>query len=465
MIIEPGTTSGTVDDTVQGDAKRQGDKRIATVIGGGLVGLVVAIFLARRGYEVHVYELRGDPRYEQIALGSSIALTLTERGLSPLNAVGLEVQTRAELATSLRSRAVHDIDGSVFTMPYGITDEQVLNSVARADLHLMLVQAAAKEPNIELRFGQRFVAGNCETGEMCFEDVKTGRHQSTSADLIVGSDGVHSAVRGLVHKGLLASMTKTYVPYRYTEVTLDAAAVDRNSLHIWPRGEKMAFALPTRNGVNAVVVLPQSGPASVESLKQPEDVLLLFKQDFPDIADNAPRLVEEVLGTTPSGFATVRTDTWVRGRVVLVGDAAHAVTPFYGQGVNCGFEDALALDAMLGKHWHDQSAALAEYQAARRPQAEALADLSIQNFDELRDTVRDPRVAARKRIDLAAQKVLGTPSLYTRVAHSTIPYADCVALEQRRHRITRRLGADVAARGIVIAGSARRLASVRRGNA
>jgi kynurenine 3-monooxygenase len=431
------------------------NRRSAIIVGAGLVGPVLGLFLVRRGYNVRIFDERPDPRLALSERGASISLTLTERGLAPLQSVGLARAVMHGIATPLVARVVHQHGGRLVAMPYGVDEDQVLWSVPRADLAEFLVTTAAAEPGIELHFGRRLVEIDRDAPTATFFDVETKHRKTVKADLIIGADGVHSLVRSSIHRGSFASFEKTYVPWRYKEITLvgaGAALLDPQGLHIWARGDRMMFTLPNRAGFNAVCVLPAAGPGSFDSLRTPEDVRALFRANFADVEPFMPHLLEEVLERPAQGFATVRTSSWHHDdKVVLIGDAAHAVIPFLGQGANAGFEDCLVFDRCLAENWHDQGAALEQFERERRPNTDALARLSLENFEELRDGVQKPMVAARRQVALGAYRLFGDAAapLYPLMAHSTVPYAECVARAARRERRFRRMGSDLVAGGIV----------------
>jgi len=408
-----------------------------TIIGAGLSGTLMALFLARRGLDVEIYEARDDPRVTATLDGKSINLTIAARGMDALRRVGLDEQA-AGLCTLLRGRAVHHPDGRVQHVPYGIRPDEALWSVSRLELARFLCRAAAEEPRIRLAFNQRFAGLDKRTADVTLQDTRNGDQRVVSSDLVVGADGAYSAVRRAMQHGECVDYFEHYVPWRYKELTISGPSgglpgLDRHSLHVWPRGDFMMFALPNRNGsLNGVCVLPgrhDDGVDYLDLLDSPRTVRDFFNEHFPDAVPYMPTLAGEFFSHPASCFATIRTSMWYyQDRVVLIGDACHSVIPFYGQGMNAAFEDCVVLDQAIAQHWKDPGAALREYQMLRKENTDTLASLSIANFDELRDTAHASQIAARRQVKLAMNRVLGDGyrPLYTLVSHTTVPYAECI---------------------------------------
>jgi kynurenine 3-monooxygenase len=430
------------------------------VVGGGLAGPLMALFLARRGYAVDLFERRGDLRRETATAGRSINLTLAERGLAALRELGLERDVVDRLGIRLRGRAVHDRAGGVDLIPYGTGEHEVLYAVSRVGLTRYLLDAAERQPGVRLHFHRQCVEVNVDAAAVTVADLRSGVRQQHRADFVVGADGVYSEVRRHLLRGRFADFEQYYVPWRYKELTVAAGShFDQHALHVWPRGDRMMFAIPNPDGsFNGVCVLPAEGQESFATVRTPGQVRALFERDFADVLAHLPALASE-FGRPESAFPTVKTSAWrYRDTVVLLGDACHAVIPFYGQGMNAAFEDCLLLDRHLAAHT-DRAEAFAAYERSRRPDTDALAELCERNFTELRDTVRRPAVAARKRVSLTLNRALGeraTP-LYTMVSHSTIPYTECVRRARRTDRYARLLGVDLAVGALVLAGAGRAL--------
>lgn len=438
-----------------------------TIVGGGLSGPMLAIFLARRGFEVDVYEARSDPREDDVFQGKSINLTIAERGMDALRRVGLDDAVMTNFCTPLRGRAVHHLNRPVQFIEYGIRDSELLWAVSRAELTRFLCQVAEDEPRVRLHFNQRCVELDKRVPEVTVRDTVTGEHRVVSSELVVGADGVHSEVRRFLQHGEFADFSEYYVPWRYKELgisgpTASLPGLDRNYLHIWPRGRFMMFALPNRTeGFNGVCVLPEQGADSIHHLGSPEAVGEFFARNFPDVVPYMPALADEFTSRPPSAFATIRTSRWhYQDKVVLIGDACHGVIPFYGQGMNAAFEDCVVLDQSIARDWHNRSAALRNYKTARKVNTDALAELSISNFEELRDSMREPHRAARKRVGLALNRVLGERfrPLHALVSHTTIPYSECVNRARRAERVATVLGVDAWAWGWVAVNALTRLA-------
>jgi kynurenine 3-monooxygenase len=422
-----------------------------TIVGAGLCGPLLAAYLARRGFEVAVYELRGDLRREAVEGGKSIKLTLAERGLAALAELGLAAAVK-KFCVALYGRAVHDGRGVVSHIPYGKNDREVIYSFSRDDLNAALLDHAETFPNVKLEFHQRCVRVDKRRAAAVLENTVTGKTTLAEGDVLIGADGAFSVVRQQMQRGERADFRQDFLAWGYKEISIAAPApgqraLERHALHVWPNGDYMLFGLPNVDGsFNGVCVLPFTGKHSFAAMRSEGDVVALFSERFGDVMPLMPRLLEQFTSRQTSEFITIRTSQWhYQGKVALIGDACHSVVPFYGQGMNAGFEDCSVLDGCIARHGGDWEATFAEYQALRKPNTDVLAELSIANFHELRDTVRRPIVAARKRTSIFLNRLLSSASvpLYTMISHSTLPYAECLRRARRQERIARCLGLDL----------------------
>lgn len=424
-----------------------------TIVGAGLAGSLLGIYLARRGWEVQLFELRGDLRREPVEPGRSIKLTLAERGLAALAELGLAEDVKRHICVPLRGRAVHSGTGTVVYQPYGKNDHEVIHSFSRNDLNGFLLDRAEEETNLTIHFSQRCVEIDKETGTATFLDTRTGASATVRGDVLIGSDGAFSAVRRLMMVRERVDFHQEFLPWGYKELTIDATAeglpaMDRHALHIWPCGDHMLFALPNIDGsLCGVCTLPFEGEHSFESLRSDADVEALFRTHFADVVPFMPNAFAELESRPISELVTIRTSRWHhKGRILLIGDAAHSVVPFYGQGMNAAFEDCAVLNRLIDRRGPgDWQALFAEFQALRKPNTDVLARLSVENFHELRDTARRPVVTARKRTSIFLNRLFRQHSvpLYTMISHSTMPYAEAVERHKRQERIARWLGLDL----------------------
>ncbi|HYU33780.1 MAG TPA: NAD(P)/FAD-dependent oxidoreductase [Thermoanaerobaculia bacterium] len=425
-----------------------------TIVGAGLGGSLLGIYLARRGWTVQLFELRGDLRREPAEAGRSIKLTLAERGLTALAELGLDEHVKKHICVPLRGRAIHSRTGTVTYQPYGKNDDEVIHSFSRNDLNGYLLDVAEAEPTLRLHFGQRCVGLDKQTATATFQDVRTGAEARVEADVLIGSDGAFSTVRRMMLVRERIDYHQEFLPWGYKEVTIEATAeglpqMDRHALHVWPCGDHMLFALPNIDGsLCGVCTLPFEGPHSFESLESAGDVETMFRTHFPDVLPFMPNAVEEFQSRPISEFVTVRTSRWHhQGKILLIGDAAHSVVPFYGQGMNAAFEDCTVLNRLIDRRGTgDWKSLFAEFEALRKPNTDVLAELSVENFHELCDTVRRPIVTARKRTSIFLNKLFRQHSvpLYTMISHTTMPYAEAVERHRRQERIARWLGLDLA---------------------
>jgi kynurenine 3-monooxygenase len=429
------------------------------IIGAGLAGSLAAGFLARRGHAVTVYERRADPRAAGAGEGRSINLGLSARGMRALDAAGLLDEVLAR-SVPMRGRVVHHPDGSTAFQPYGVAEHQILHSVLRRDLNALLVDAAESRHGVKFHFGHRLDRLDRDRPSVRVTDLASGAAAQVDADLVVGADGASSAVRDQLQQGRRADLHREFLDWGYKELTIPAGDDGRprvrlDALHVWPGTAGMMVAHPNVDGsLTCTLFAPFTGEPSLASLDTPAAVLAYVRRYFPDAEALMPRLVEEFFDHPVGQLTTVRTAPWRHdGRVVLLGDACHAVYPFYGQGMNSAFEDCLVLDACLAEFPADRSRALAEYERRRRPHTDVLAQLSARNFVELRDRVHRPAYAARAAADriLARLAPRAWTPLYTMVAHTTVPYADALARARRQDMILRCAAAAVAA-GAAIGG-------------
>lgn len=421
------------------------------IIGAGMGGSLVALYLARLGYQVEVYERRQDMRKEPVARGKSINMTLAQRGLDALAGVGL-LDAVMDNTIPLRGRMIHGLDGSRTFQPYGKNDHEAIHSIKRSTLNTTLMDASQPFPNVKMFFNKRCLRVDTENSTLHFKDEETGELESVKADFIIGADGAFSTVRQQMHRGVRANYKQDFLDWGYKELNIPQAAdgshlMESDALHIWPRGDHMLLAMPNPDGsFTCTCILPFEGDRSFASLRTSEDVFSLFKEWFSDAIPLMPTLSEDFFNNSTVEMITTHTQPWYfKDRVVLIGDACHAVVPFYGQGMNAAFEDCAVLSECLTRSNGNLEETFAEYQNLRKRNTDVLAELSKQNFVELRKKVKSPFFVARKKVDVALNRILPEVwiPLYTMVSHTSMPYADAVERFRKQNRIARLLGIDV----------------------
>lgn len=391
-------------------------KQKVVIIGAGLAGSLLAIYLAKRGIEADVYEARGDMRREEVAAGRSINLALSDRGIAALREVGMDEYMLRE-AIPMFGRMVHAIDGETKLLPYSGRRGEYINSISRAGLNVALINEAEKYEGVRFFFDERCVDFDCASGEAKFESGKTAR-----GDTLIATDGAGSAVRNAISRGVPGfKYSESWLEHGYKELHIppkpvslsgglrppsnDLFLMEKNALHIWARHSFMMIALPNFDGsFTCTLFLAHKGENSFESIvgtrngSDGTDKLLdFFQTNFADAIPLMPTLTEDFFANPIGNLGTVKCFPWnVEGRALLLGDSAHAVVPFYGQGMNCAFEDCRVLDSLLEKHGADWETVYEEYGALRKENTDAIADMAEENFYEMRDAVADP-VFQRKR--------------------------------------------------------------------
>lgn len=436
------------------------------VIGAGPAGSLLTILLARRGMQVDVYDRRDDPRSGQDGEGRSINLGLSTRGITALRAVGMWDRLRQRLVP-MRGRMVHQPERPLRFHPYGTNEGQILYSVGRGELNAALVDQAEKHPTARFHFRQRCVNVDRDAGTVTVAD-DAGATSTVSADLVIGADGAFSAVRPFVQRSMPGTHRQDVLEWGYREVTIPAnpdgtAKTPLEALHLWPSDYGLIVAHPNAdNSLTGTVLLPHEPIphrpelTSFAELTTERAVHGFFQETFPDVPGLVPDLAGQFLSHPTGQLITIRTEPWhYRDRVVLVGDACHAVYPFFGQGVSAAFEDCLILDECLREDPHDRAAALARYQQLRKPHTDVLAELSIRNFVELRDRIRSPWHLARTTADRTLSRIMPRTwqPLYTMVSHTTTPYGEAVRRARRQDRMLA-VGMGAAVAGTVAAAGA-----------
>jgi kynurenine 3-monooxygenase len=416
-----------------------------TVMGAGLVGSLLSVLLARRGHQVNLFEKRPDLRVSQWEDGRTINLAMSERGWRALRLVGLEDAAK-EFAIPMRGRMMHDLAGKLTFQPYGSNDECIY-SVSRSLLNRLLMNLA-EESGVHLHFEKKCTGVDLADASVQITDLHSNATRTVHSDFLFGSDGAFSAVRTAMMRHNRFNYEQFFIEHGYKELTIPALpdgtwAIDKHALHIWPRGHYMLIALPNPDGTfTCTLFFPFSGDPSFESIRTRKDLLRFFRQNFADVLPLMPDVAEEYFKNPLSSLVTVRCWPWVyQNRAILIGDAAHAVVPFYGQGMNAGFEDCVILDQLLEEHTGEWARIFDQYQQTRKPNADAIAQLALQNFTEMRDKVADPAFLLRKKIESHIHRHhpdLWTP-LYTMIAFTNIPYAEALALGRKQDRVMDRI--------------------------
>jgi len=412
-----------------------------TIIGAGLVGSLLGIYLARRGHAVKLFERRPDMRKEKVEAGRSINLALSDRGIKALKEVGIATEVM-KIAIPMPGRFIHNLDGSTGFQPYGKSG-QAINSVSRGELNKKLLDLAEKE-NVQIYFDHRCAEINWKQNSASFY-IGTST-KSFQADVIFGADGAYSAARMqhmLQHEKF--DYQQFYIDCGYKEISIPPGKdgkflMEKHALHIWPRKDYMLIALPNLDGsFTGTLFFPFKGELSFQQLDTDNKVMDFFKKTFPDLLPLVPDLSQQFFQNPTSSLVTVKCYPWVRnGSFSLIGDAAHAIVPFFGQGMNCGFEDCSVLDKLIDKHGENWSALLEEFQQMRKPDCDAIADLAVNNFIEMREKTADPKFLLQKKIE--ARLYLKYPDkwipAYSMVTFSPeIPYSVALRKGQEQEAI------------------------------
>jgi kynurenine 3-monooxygenase len=426
------------------------DAAPVTIVGSGLAGTLLACMLGKAGRSVDLYEKRPDPRIHGQEAGRSINLALSVRGLHALRQVGLADDV-VKSSILMRGRMIHARDGSLAFQPYGKDDSEALHSVSRAGLNLKLVEAAARYPKVRMHFAHRCAGIDLKTGELEF--VAADKTLLKPSEFVIGADGAYSAIRSSMQKNDRFDYSQDYLTHGYKELSIPPTAnggfpMEPNALHIWPRGSFMMIALPNLDGsFTCTLFWPFEGPNSFAALKTEADVLAYFRDQFPDAVPLIPTLARDFVTNPTGSLVTVRCRPWSIGdRVVLVGDACHAVVPFLGQGMNAAFEDCTVLGECLVRNGSDRRRALVEYEELRKQNVDTLADMCIDNFIEMRDKVGSWLFRMRKRVAILLNKVFPRwyVPLYTMIEFTRIPYAEARRRARRQDWIVRGIGALLA---------------------
>jgi kynurenine 3-monooxygenase len=402
-----------------------------TIVGAGPVGTLLALLLAAGGRRVRLLERRADPRSGPTERGRSINLALAARGLAALRRAG--VLTRVEpLMVAMRGRQLHDRDGRGPLLPYGLRPDEVIYAVDRAHLNTALIAAAADVPLIELQFGRRAIDIDPASGRVSWQDAAGTVVADAPADCVIAADGAGSALRGAAQERGLLQATEEPLAHDYKELHIPPTAgggwpLEPHALHIWPRGEFMLIALPNPDhSFTATLFLPASGVGGFEALTGPAAARNLFAREFPDALALIPDFDAQFAANPQSKLATLQCWPWQVQRMLLIGDAAHAIVPFHGQGLNCGFEDCVLLAQLLERE-SDCQAAGAQFEHLRRPNTDAIAAMAIENYQEMRDTVLAPDFAVRTQLARELeQRYPGRfiPRYSMVMFHAEIPYAE-----------------------------------------
>jgi kynurenine 3-monooxygenase len=415
-----------------------------TLIGAGLAGALLATLLARRGWQVDVYEKRGDPRLKGYEGGRSINLALAERGRNALRHADAEDEVMAH-AVMMRGRMVHFADGRQQLQRYGRDDSEVIWSIHRGDLNVTLLELA-EQAGARIHFHQRLESVDFDACVAGFGDDSGGgtdQVREMGFESLVGTDGAGSALRAAMAKRQDLGERVEFLGHSYKELEIPPAPdgsfrIEPNALHIWPRGNYMCIALPNDEKTFTVTLfLPNEGEPSFATVRTPQQARTLFERDFGDAVPLIPRLEQDWEQNPPGLLATLYLERWhLGGKAVLLGDAAHAMVPFHGQGMNCAFEDCVVLARHLDQHEHTQDA-FAAFAAERMPNALAIQQMALENYLEMRDRVDDADFLLQRELELALEQRHPGRFVphYSMVTFMLVPYAVAQARTQVQREI------------------------------
>ncbi len=383
------------------------------IIGAGLCGSLLALRLGQRGYNVKVFEMRADLRKVDISAGRSINLAFSDRGIKAMRMVGIQEKVET-LCIPMNGRMIHDKECNTFLSNYSGRSHEYINSISRGDLTTLLMDEAEALDNVTIEFNKKCKKVDFENNTATFRDYHTKEDLTTQADVIFGTDGAGSALRKsyYLEKKFLFSFSQNYLTHGYKELSIlpndkDGFKTYKNALHIWPRGDFMLIALPNLDGSFTVTLFLSfdEGEYNFKNLTNPEIIIEFFQKEFPDALEIMPNLVEDFFENPTAALGTVKCSPWhFKGNTILMGDAAHAIVPFYGQGMNASFEDVVEFDKFLDNHKGDWETTLKAYEKSRKKDTDAIADLAIDNFYEMRDHVANPIFQEKRKLEMALEE-------------------------------------------------------------
>ena len=438
------------------------------IVGAGLAGALLAIILSKRGFSVKLSERRPDPRVSEVEHGRSINLALAARGIRALELAGVMERIRP-LLIPMRGRMVHDRSGGTSLQPYGQRDDEVIYSVGRAALNRLLIEEAVGQPSVAIRFDQLCLGADPSRNVLRFRGGNANAEYEELLTPTVATDGAGSAVRSSLAFGGHVRANEEFLDHDYKELTIPAVsgkhALEPNALHIWPRGGFMLIALPNTDGsFTATLFLARRGESSFASLSAAESARELFQREFPDALRLIPDLPAQFHSHPQGQLGTVRTAPFhAGGRALLMGDAAHAIVPFHGQGMNAAFEDCVVLDSLLDAH-HDWESLFTAFSRQRMPDTAAIAQMALENYTEMRHTVLDLKFVRQKQLALELELRFPRrfiPRYAMVMFHPEISYSEALRRGVVQARILDELDAVAQATGELDLAAAARLINER----
>lgn len=411
------------------------------ITGAGLCGTLLALRLANRGHKITLLEKRGDLRHEPVAAGRSINLALSDRGIAALDLVGLK-QKALDISIPMLGRMIHTKGGdTTMLQPYSGRPTEYIQSISRPGLNGILLEEADKHPSIDIRFHHPVQYADVQQAIVRGKDILAGKSFDIKGDVLIGTDGAGSDVRQgfmQISSNIRFNYSQVWLDHGYKELEIPAGKngewqIEKNALHIWPRQSFMVIALPNLDGSFTVTLfLAFNGNPGFHQLTGEENIYEFFKTQFPDLVKLMPNLVSDFLYHPTGALGTVKCSPWFTAQSLLMGDAAHAIVPFYGQGMNCAMEDVRILDHYLDVHHEDWHGAFSDYQENRKKDTDAIADLAVENYYEMRDHVDNPNFIAKRKIEMQLEKKYpGYASKYNLVTFcENTPYSEA---SQRGH--------------------------------
>ena len=408
--------------------------RHIVIAGAGLVGSLLAVMLGRRGYQVSVYEKRPDMRTHEMSVGRSINLALAERGIDALKRAGL-FDAVSKLLIPMRGRMLHHLDGRLEFSPYGQKPEEVINSVSRGELNCLMMTEAETHPQVDIYFEQQCEHIDIENKALRVTDLRNNQTREVEFEVIIGTDGAGSIVRSAIMQNIDGRCDIDMLDHDYKELCIpagpgDSWQMEKEALHIWPRGGYMLIALPNLDGSYTVTLfLPSKGRPSFESLQDQTSVSEFFEAQFPDAVELIPNLGREFFENPTGELGTIRCWPWsAKGNALIMGDASHAIVPFHGQGMNAGFEDCAELIRLLDEHDDDWPVVMPEFERLRKPNADAIADMALENYIIMRESVAEETFQLKKEVGFELEKRFPDHFIprYSMVMFHTLPYADAL---------------------------------------